>query len=247
MRVLIVDDEPLARRRIRRLLVAERDLEIAGECGDGAKALAAIAELRPDLLFLDVQMPGQDGFAVLAAAPRPWPLVIFCTAYDEYAVRAFEVQALDYLLKPFTPRRFAEVVQRARTQWARGGEVEARLAALLAQHAPAPRRIAVKSKGRTLLLDPADIHYVRAEGNYARIVTANGSHLVRDTMNSLERDLGAPRFVRIHRSVIVQLDRVRELQPWFRGDYVAVLDSGVRLPLSRTFRESVLQRLARRK
>jgi len=243
LRVLIVDDEPLARERIRALLRDAPDAEVVGECGDGRRALAAIRRRRPDLLFLDVQMPELDGFAVLRALdPTELPAVIFVTAYDRYALRAFEVHALDYLLKPFDRERFHRALARARTQIERDrrGTLDARLLALLEDLRPGRKRLerlVVKEGGRVFFLRAEEIDWVEAQGNYARLHIGRETHLVRETMARLEAGLDPKQFARIHRSTIVNLERVRELLPDFHGDSVVVLRDATRLTLSRGYRE----------
>lgn len=251
IRALIVDDEPLARERIRTLLKAEPDIEIAGECGDGRKAIAAIERQRPDLLFLDVQMPEPDAFGVLqAVSPERLPVVIFVTAYDRYALKAFEASALDYLLKPFDRERFTKALARARKEIerTRAGQMNKRLLALLELVPGAPKyaeRLVVKSGGRISFLRADEIDWVEAQGNYLCLHGGRESHLLRETMNELEARLDPRKFVRIHRSTIVNLERIKELQPAFHGDYSVLLRSGARLTLSRTYRDRLQQRLGR--
>ena len=243
LRVLIVDDEPLARERLRVLLRDAPEVQVVGECGDGRRALAAIRRRRPDLLFLDVQMPELDGFAVLRALdPTELPAVIFVTAYDRYALRAFEVHALDYLLKPFDRERFHRALARARTQIERDrrGTLDARLLALLEDLRPGRKRLerlVVKEGGRVFFLRAEEIDWVEAQGNYARLHIGRETHLVRETMARLEAGLDPKQFARIHRSTIVNLERVRELLPDFHGDSVVVLRDATRLTLSRGYRE----------
>lgn len=253
IRVLVADDEPLAQERLTGLLAAHSDCEVVAVCGDGRSALGAVRAHRPDLVFLDVQMPELDGFGVLrelgAAAP---PAVIFCTAYDQHALRAFEVHALDYLLKPFDDDRFGQALDRARRQLARpapAGELAARLAALLEgarpEPAPASDRLVVKGEGRVVLVRLADIDWVEAADNYVNLHAGKESHLMRETMNNLEQRLDPAKFVRISRSTIVNLDRIRELQPMFHGDYTVLLRDGTKLSLSRNYRERLVPLLGR--
>ena len=249
MRVLIVDDEPLACERIRTLLAGERDVEIAGECHDGRSAVEAIRSMAPDLVFLDVQMPEMDGFAVLASLDR-MPAVVFVTAFDQFAIRAFEVHALDYLLKPFDRDRFRQAVGRARQQLthANGGEVERRLAAIMDDLRPAKQktdRFVVKSGGRIFFVRTAEIDWIEAAGNYVKLHVGADSHLIRETMNAVEQRLSPDAFVRIHRCHIVNIEQVRELQPWFNGEYVVFLKNGTRLTLSRGYRERLQERVGR--
>ena len=244
VRTLIVDDEPLARERIRHLLEEEADIEVVGECEDGVVALATISEQDPDLVFLDVQMPELDGFGLLGQLdPGRLPAIIFVTAHDQFALRAFEVHAIDYLLKPFDVERFQAALGRAR-QWLakRGNEnVDSRLAALLTELRPAaPKlqdRIAVKAAGRVILVKADEIDWVEAADNYVNLHVGSASHLLRETMNSFEQRLPTDRFLRISRSTIVNLDRVRELQPLFHGEYAVILADGTRLSLSRGYRD----------
>lgn len=243
LRCLIVDDEPLARDRLRGLLRDERDVEIAAECADGRKAVAAILKLEPDLVFLDVQMPGLDGFGVLEALPpESIPAVIFVTAYDQYALRAFDAQALDYLLKPFDRERFRRALGRARDHLLKrqDGTLEPRLLALLehlAERKPFLERLVIKSAGRVYFLRTEEVDWIEAGGNYVRLHTGKDSHLLRETMNHLETRLDPQRFLRIHRSTIVSIERIKELHPWFKGEHVVILRDGTRLTLGRAYRD----------
>jgi two-component system, LytTR family, response regulator len=247
IRALIVDDEPLARRGLARHLVAEGDVEVVGECGDGASAVAAIGELAPDLVFLDVEMPEVDGFDVVrAVGAGAMPAVIFVTAFDQYAVRAFDVHALDYVLKPIDVARFRVAVARARERLARpeANDLAARIAAALADigRAAPPtfaKRLAVKSDGRVTLVDVGDVDRIEAAGNYVEIVAAGKRHLMRETMASLEARLDPERFVRVSRSAIVNADRVRELRPMFNGDVVVVLRDGTEVSAGRRYRQNL--------
>jgi two-component system LytT family response regulator len=277
MRVLIVDDEPIARRRISRLLKLEDDVEVVNEVGSGTDAVAAIREQRPDLVFLDVQMPDMDGFGVVSAlGAESMPAVVFVTAYNEYAVKAFDVNAVDYILKPFDPERFRAAFQRARTNMEQKSSAEAgrRIKALLEEvlgeeraHAitaaggngggvggpqvvSVPRaryldRLMVKHDGRVFFLKVADVDWFEASGNYVRVHVGRVSHLIRETMHGIEAQLDPNQFARIHRAVIVNLDRIRELQPWFAGDYIVILRDGRQLKLSRTYREALQARMHR--
>jgi two-component system LytT family response regulator len=245
IRALIVDDEPLARQRIRTLLLAEPDVEIVGECTDGRQAVIAVEELRPDLMFLDIQMPALDGFGVLdAIAGDDMPIVIFVTAYDSYAIRAFEVHALDYLLKPFDRERFRKAVQRAREQIARQEDAGSnkQLHDLLHDVKTGRKpldRLVIKTAGRVFFLRADEIDWIEAAGNYLRLHVGNETHLLRETMNSVETRLDTDKFMRIHRSTIVNIERIKELQPWFHGDYVVILRDGTQLPLSRSYRQKM--------
>jgi two-component system, LytTR family, response regulator len=244
LRTLIVDDEPLARGRLRQLLEEEPGVEIIGECEDGVEALEAIRAQRPDLVLLDVQMPELDGFGLLAALePGAMPAIIFVTAHDQFALRAFEVHALDYLLKPFDAERLQASLKRARAWLERRGsdDLGARLSAVLSDlrggGGRAQERLAVRSSGRVVLLKHEEIDWIEASDNYVNLHVGKESHLLRETMNSLEQRLPADRFLRISRSTIVNLDRVRELQPLFHGEYSVILRDGTRLSLSRGYRD----------
>jgi two-component system LytT family response regulator len=248
-RALIVDDERLARQRIRRLLGSEPAIAIAGECANGPQAVSFLREQPVDLLFLDVQMPGLDGFGVLRALDRvARPVTIFVTAYDEYALRAFEVNALDYLLKPFDRKRFQTALERAKAQLAhvRGGVVQQQLSRLL-EHLDRSRheldRIAVRASGNVILVRMDDIDWIEAADNYACLHCGAQTHVLRETMSALEARLDAARFIRIHRSAIVNISKIKELQPWFRGDYRVLLQNGAQLTLSRSYREKLQSRL----
>jgi two-component system LytT family response regulator len=244
LETLIVDDEPVARRRLRRLLAAEGDVEIVGECGSAEEAKGFLAGRAVDLLFLDIQMPGEDGFAVVEAAGEPRPEVVFVTAFHEHAVRAFEVDAVDYLLKPFDGERVARTLARVRRSLAPGGagagETE-RLRALfenLVKGKSYRSRILIRSIGRISFVAVDDVTWFEAEGNYVRLHTASAKPLVRETLSRLERELDPERFVRVHRSAMVNLARVRELERQATGDHTLVLDTGARLTVSRSYRDA---------
>ena len=251
IRTLVVDDEPIARERILSLLQQEDDVEVIGECSDGGQAVSAINQQSPDLVFLDVQMPGTDGFGVIQhiGADR-MPTVVFVTAYDEYALKAFEVHALDYLLKPFGKDRFQETLKHAREhlERRRAGDLGRRLLAIVQDLKPdQPRfdRLVVKSGGRVFFLRTEEIDWVEAAGNYVRLHLGEESHLFRETMNGMEGRLDTRQFVRIHRSRIVNTERIKELQPWFNGEYVVILRNGTRLTLSRGYREKLQEQLGK--
>jgi two-component system LytT family response regulator len=242
IRALIVDDEPLARERIRVLLRDEPDVEIAAECAGGEEAVEQVSRLRPDLLFLDVQMPEMDGFEVLQnLSAEQLPVVIFATAFDQHAVRAFDAHALDYLLKPFKPARFKEAVQRAREQLARreAGTATGGLLQLLAERAATSQltRLAVKTEEKILFVAVSDIDSIESAGNYVVVHVGKENHILRDTLSNLEAKLPARHFYRVSRSAIVNLERVKELQPLFRGESVIVLKNGRTIPTTRTLRE----------
>jgi two-component system LytT family response regulator len=248
---LIADDEPLARERLRSLLAAEPWLEITAECSDGLQAILAIEELKPDLAFLDVQMPGATGFDVIdAIGAGRMPMVIFVTAYDKYALRAFDVHALDYLLKPFDRDRFQQALRRAQNQLQRTpeGDLEKRLLELmkdLRQADPRLERFVVKAGGRVFFVRTGEIDWIEAAGNYVKLHVGTETHLFRETMNTLEQRLDPRQFFRIHRSHIVNIERIKELQPWFNGEYVVILHNGVRLTLSRTYRDRLQEQIGR--
>jgi two-component system LytT family response regulator len=252
LRALVVDDEPAARRGLRRKLAAETDLEVVGECGDGASAIAAIGELAPDLVFLDVQMPEVGGFDVVdAVGLERMPAVVFVTAYDRYAVRAFDVHAIDYVLKPVDGERLRLAVRRVREHLRAAAEdaTASRLRALLADVGrPAPprwaKRLAIKSPGRVTLVDVADVARFEAAGNYVEVHAGAKVQLLRETMASLESRLDPERFVRVSRSAIVSVERVRELQPLFNGDFVVILKEGTQVAGSRRYRAALDRLLA---
>jgi len=250
IRALIVDDEPLARRGIRQFLAHEPDIEIVGECRDGREALAALDTLTPDLVFLDVQMPELDGFAVVRerGAAR-MPAIVFVTAHDAFAVRAFEIQALDYLVKPVTAARFAATVERVRQQRRLGSlrSVASQLQSLLALVAiddamttvpvlsaqrARERGIVIPTASGTIVVDLADVDWIEAEDYYVRIHAGTTRHLLRDSLTALERRLDPQQFVRVHRRAIVRLDRIREIRASRIGPAVAILRIGVRVPVS---------------
>ncbi|MGD8376201.1 MAG: LytTR family DNA-binding domain-containing protein [Acidobacteriota bacterium] len=252
LRALVVDDEPAARRGLRLLLDREPGVEVVGESGDGDAALADIEALGPDLVFLDVQMPGKNGFEVLAdVPPERRPHVIFVTAHDHYALEAFRVHALDYLLKPFSDGRFREALAHAREQlYGRDmGAIRDRLEAFLNRVSRRvvdrrrPDRLAVKTGERVLLIDPARIRWIEAKQDYAELHTADGTYLIRRTMRELEDELDPARFFRIHRSTLVNLREIVELRPLFRGDYDVLLRDGSALRLSRRRREALARAL----
>ena len=264
IRALIADDEPLARRGIRQLLEGHPDVIVAGECRNGRETLRALHSLQPDLVFLDVQMPQLDGFGVLRAfGARRMPAVVFVTAYDEFAVRAFEAHALDYLVKPVSEARFAAALRhvRARLRSNQALELAQKLEALLASHeggsalgvdsgAAAPvgrsmRRVVVPTTNGEIVLDATEIDWIQAEDYYAAIYALGKRHLIRESLASLEERLDPTSFVRVHRSAIVRLDRVRELRSSAFGEWVIVLRDGTRIPVSRRRREQVAAAIRR--
>jgi len=250
LRAIIADDEPLARERVRMFLADEPGLELVAECAEGAATVRAVEQHRPDLLFLDVQMPRLDGFEVLEALPtEALPVVIFTTAHDQHAIRAFEVNAVDYLLKPYTQDRFKQAVQRARRQLqARphpGGDpaLQALLAHLRASPDSGPRLL-VKSPDRILFLKPQELDYIAADGNYVQLHAGKEHYMIRETMAALEERLGPAGFLRISRSTLVNLGRIRELKPLGAGEYCVLLQNGTRLAMTCPLRE-LQERLGR--
>jgi len=248
LRILIADDEVVARRRIRRLLSAERDIVVALECSDGAAAVQAIETTRPDLVFLDVQMPELDGFGVVQRLdPAALPAVVFVTAFDQYAIRAFDVHAIDYLLKPFSRERFQLALSRAKER-INARRSDAGLASLIVSLRDRPRylsRISIKSNGRVVLVDLRTVEWIEAADNYVRLHAGAREYILRETLATLERQLDPNVFARIHRSTIVRIDRILELHPASHGDMDVVLRDGTKLTLSRTWRERVLHLFGR--
>jgi two-component system LytT family response regulator len=252
IKTIIVDDEPLARRNLRLLLERDPHIEIVDECRNGREAVKAINTLSPDLIFLDIQMPEMDGFDVLThVGPAHIQAIIFVTAFDQYALKAFDVHALDYLLKPFDDERFARALERAKSQIAAReiNQLSERLLALLEEREGSKReeryltRLMIKASSRMMLLKVDEIDFIEADGNYAKLHTGRKTHLLREKMNDLEGRLDPAKFVRIHRSIIVNLERIKEMHPHFNGDYVVVLEDGRQLRLSRTRREQLEARL----
>ena len=264
LRVVVVDDEPLARQGMCGLLARDPELDVVAQCADGAQAVAAIAGLAPDLVLLDVQMPEMDGFEVLRElGPARMPVVVFVTAFDRFALRAFDVAAVDYLLKPFDDERFDRAMARAKhaVRNAEAGELGRRLMRLVErQGTPAPEspaaaaaatagyatRLVVKGAGRTVFVRVDDVDWIEADDYYAKLHVAGKTHLLRETMGSLEARLDPARFFRAHRSAIVNLDRVREVQFLFRGEHVVILHDGTKLKLSRSRLEKLEAMLAGR-
>jgi DNA-binding LytR/AlgR family response regulator len=235
MRTLIVDDEVPARERLKRLLTDVEGVDLVGEAEDGIQAVEMIEADKPDLVFLDIQMPGLDGFGVIEALEDP-PLVIFVTAYDQYAIQAFEVNALDYLLKPFTRQRLEKAVRRARQELADEEDVAARLGPLLESLATQGRylaRLAVRARDRIRVLDVSEVDWIGVEGERVTVYVGDEVYSVRRTLGELEARLDPARFFRAHRSAIVNLDRVAEVIPWFKGSHKLRLATGVEVELSR--------------
>ncbi len=241
IRTVIVDDEELGRDRIQSLLEMQPDVEIVAVCSDGASAVEAIERAQPDLVFLDVQMPGMDGFEVIENLdPTRLPAVVFVTAHEGHAIRAFEIHALDFLLKPFDQTRFEKALERARAQVSRGKApvIDSRIVSLLEElreERKYPERLIVKSSGRVFFVRTEEIDWVEASGNYVKIHTKAEAHLLRESMKNMEAKLDPKTFVRIHRSAIVNIDRIKELEPWFHGEYIVIMRDGTRLTASRVF------------
>jgi two-component system, LytTR family, response regulator len=245
IRTIIVDDEELARERLRSLLVKEPEIEIVGEAADGRSAVDLVDKLKPDLLFLDVQMPELTGFEVLASLESA-PNVIFVTAHDQFALKAFDVHAVDYLLKPFDRDRFRTALQRAvsKVRAQKPEQSRAELSAVLEELKPAAKpveRLLVKTQGRVLLIKAGDVDWVEAADNYVTLHVGKESHMMRETMTSLESRLPGDKFMRISRSTIVNVERIQELQPMFHGEYIVVLKGGAKLTLSRSYRDKLNQ------
>jgi two-component system LytT family response regulator len=243
LRTVIVDDEPLARDKLRNFLQRHADLDLVGEASDDLEAVEVINRLKPDLVLLDIQMPELDGLEVVSALDQdPLPQIVFITAYDQYAVKAFELGAVDYLLKPVAPDRFDLAIARAleRQKEARPDELAERLSRALEALAPSrPRleRFLVKERDRSRFVSLAEIHWIESAGNYLKLHTKEESHLVRATMTEVEARLDPRAFARIHRTTIVNLTRVKYLEPWSHGDQRVVLENGERLTLSRRYRD----------
>ena len=248
-RVVIADDEPLARERLSMLLRQEDAIDVVGECADGVEAIGAIRSLKPDLVFLDVQMPGATGFDVIeAVGPADMPPVVFVTAYDRYALRAFDVRALDYLLKPFDRERFQQALARARQQLQPGGSDLPRRLLALVRELKGPRtveRFVIRSGGRVYFVRAAEIDWIEAAGNYVKLHVGDEAHLLRETMSAIETQLDPETFLRIHRCHIVNIERIQELLPGHNGEYIVCLKGGARLALSRGYREKAEQKLGR--
>lgn len=245
LRVLIVDDESLARTMVHKMLLDQPGIEVVGECENGLEAISAIRTYRPDIVFLDVQMPEIDGFAVLKAIePEHLPHIIFVTAYDRYAVRAFEVYALDYILKPFDRERFEQALERARLQISsnKSTDLNERVLALLSKDKARPQyleRLIIKAEGRIFFLKTGEIEWIEAEGNYVTLHVGKKKYLFHEAISALETQLDPKEFQRIQRSAIVNIDFIRELEPWFRGDYRIILHDGTELKLSHRYKDNL--------
>lgn len=244
---LIADDEHLAREKLRLLLKKEPGIQVLGECDDAAHTIARIVELKPDLLFLDVQMPGGDGFEVLRHIPaEDMPVVVFTTAYDQYAIHAFEANAIDYLLKPFDEERLHRTTERVRAELAktRAFDLKNRLVEFLAENGgkrKTERRLAIKAGGRVVFLEVDEIDWLEAAANYVQINVGSTFYLIRESISGLMEKLDPSQFVRIHRSIIVNLRMIKELQPCNSGEYIVVLKSGKELSCSRSYRGELQQ------
>jgi len=251
IRALIADDEALARKFIRRMLKDNHDVEIVGECSNGKDAVAMIRKQNPDVVFLDVQMPEMDGFAVLESiGVDQLPEIIFTTAYEQYAIRAFELHALDYLLKPFDQARFKDAIKHAKERFRSQRQKEGRLqmSALLESIKNKPQhldRLVIKAGGRITFLSTDEITWIEADDKYVHLHTAKISPMVRQTLSAMETQLDPRKFRRIHRSVIVNVERIRELQPLFSGEYSILLEDGTKLTLSRNYKDKLFELLGK--
>ena len=245
IKTLVVDDEPLAREGITTLLQAASDFQVIGLCANGEEAIEAIDAKRPDVVFLDVQMPEIDGFQVLESLdPKRMPTVIFVTAYDQYALRAFDIHAVDYLLKPVDVERFEQALERTRKRLEskRTNGTDKHLKSLLEELKSRDQkleRLVVKTGGKIFFLRTEEIDWIEAAGDYVKIHINTTEHIIRERITELELKLDPSRFLRIHRSTIVNIDRIKEMQPMFYGDYVVILRNGTQLNLSRTYREKI--------
>ena len=251
IRALIADDESLARKFIRRILKQDHEVEIVGECSNGKETVATIQKQRPDVVFLDIQMPEMDGFKVLETLGlEHLPEIVFTTAYESYAIRAFELHAVDYLLKPFDQVRFKAAVkhvkERVHSQHLEDGRLQigALLKSIKAQPAHLDR-IIIKADGRIRFLNTREIDWIEADDKYVHLHTREGSRMVRQTLGAMEAQLDPAKFLRIHRSAIVNIERIKELQPLFNGEHSLLLDNGTKLTLSRSYRDKLFERLGR--
>jgi len=251
LRVMIIDDEPLARDRIRALLAGEPEVVVCGECTNGRDAVTEIVRLAPDLVFLDIRMPELDGMGVVdAVGAERMPVIVFVTAHDEHALEAFERRAVDYILKPIDPRRFHATLRHAiaTIRARRAGDLNIKLLEVLDDlrlRSLRPDRIAVKSGGSFVFVSVGDIRWISAAGNYVEIHTRTATHLLRGTIQELELELDPAKFLRIHRSTILNIDHAREIEPGFKGDGIVILDDGTKLSMSRNYREKLNDRLGK--
>ena len=243
LRALIVDDEPLAREWVRGAVAEDHDLEVIAECGNGFEAAEAIRRLKPDLVFLDVQMPGLDGFGVLEAlSPEEIPAIVFVTAFDQYAVRAFEAQAVDYLMKPFSRERLEEAVRRVR-ELLKGRSLEdfresvGKIIEKIRRDRSYPEWVLLKADGKNVFVKVKDIDWIESSRNNVRIHVGPTVYLLHETTSAIAQRLDPKKFLRIHRSSIVNIERIKELHPWFNGDYAVILRDGTQLTLSASYRD----------
>ena len=243
LRALIVDDEPLAREWVRGAVAEDPELEVVLECGNGFEAAEAIRRLKPDLVFLDVQMPGLDGFGVLEAlSPEEIPAIVFVTAFDQYAVRAFEAQAVDYLMKPFSRERLEEAVRRVR-ELLKGRSLEdfresvGRIVEKIRRDRSYPEWVLLKADGKNVFVKVRDIDWIESSRNNVRIHVGPAIYLLHETTSAIAQRLDPRKFLRIHRSSIVNIERIKELHPWFNGDYAVILRDGTQLTLSASYRD----------
>jgi two-component system, LytTR family, response regulator len=242
IRTVVVDDEPLAREWIRQHLSGEEDFEVVAECEDGFKAVSVIEQTKPDLLILDIQMPGLDGFGVLRMLEgSPPPAVIFVTAFDRYAVAAFEVHAVDYLLKPVSPERLKDALERSKVSLQKRGseDTAAQLLAMLKEVRRYPDWLLIKTEGRSHFVRVRDIDWIESKRNNVLLHVATASYLYHDTTTGIENKLDPSRFLRIHRSTIVNIERIKELHPWFNGDYAVTLRDGTKLTMSNGYKQKL--------
>lgn len=254
IRTAIIDDEPLAREKLRTFLKGEDDIEVIGECKDSLEAIETIKKSKPDLIFLDIKLPGMNAFEMLENLNKnlkikKLPVIIFTTAYDKFALKAFEVQALDYLLKPFDRERFQLTLNRARTHLSNKttDEIDKRILETLNNLKEKERyvssknaeRIVIKSSGRIYFINTSEIEWLEASGNYIKLFANGAAHLTRDTMNSMEKKLNPEKFVRIHRSIIVNVDFIKEFKPWFNGEYEVYMKNKTKFTSGRTYKNSI--------
>ena len=251
IKALIADDEPLARKFIRRMLKDDHDMEIVAECNDGKSTLAMIGKHTPDVVFLDVQMPEMDGFAVLKAISHEhMPEIVFTTAYEQYAIRAFELHALDYLLKPFDQARFRDALKHVKEQLSarQNDNTRRQINALLENMKTRPEyleRLIIKADGRISFLNTRDVDWIEADDKYVHLHTNKTARMVRQTLSAMESQLDPRTFLRVHRSAIVNVDRIKELHPLFNGEHSIVLEDGTKLTLSRNYKDKLFRVLGK--
>jgi len=242
IKTIVVDDEPLARKRLQNLLKEDDEIELLKLCRNGKEAIETILKYSPDLVFLDIQMPEIDGFEVIRRLNmQRMPIIIFVTAYDEYALDAFEVHALDYLLKPFDKKRFYKALNRAKDYLKNStNKFDSKLESLVQELNPTPsylNRLMVKTSGRVFFVGADEIEWIEASGNYVQLHTGDKSYLIRETMSNMGKKLNPDKFYRIHRSTIVNIECVKELQSWFHGDYMVIMKNGEKLTMSRNYKD----------